>query len=60
DWARAFGALAICKPYTQAVHWAHFSDAEAHTFPHAGLFDADGRVKPALAALRELREKHLR
>jgi hypothetical protein len=44
----------------QAVHWVHLSDAEPHTFPHAGLLDAGGNVKPALAALRELREKHLR
>ncbi len=60
DWARAFATLAVCKPYVQAVHWTHFSDAEPHTFPHAGLLDAGGNPKPALAALRELREKHLR
>jgi hypothetical protein len=50
----------VCKPYVQGVHWAHFSDAEPHTFPHAGLLDAQGTVKPALVPLRELREKHLR
>jgi hypothetical protein len=60
DWARAFATLAVCKPYTQAVHWTHLSDAEPHPFPNAGLFDAAGHVKPALAALRELREAHLR
>jgi hypothetical protein len=60
DWARAFAALAVYKPYTQAVHWTHFDDAEPHTFPHAGLIGAGGTVKPALAALRELREAHLR
>ncbi|HKI36684.1 MAG TPA: endo-1,4-beta-xylanase [Gemmataceae bacterium] len=60
DWARAFATLAVCKPYVQAVHWTHFNDAEPHTFPHAGLVDAGGNVKPALAHLRELREKHLR
>jgi hypothetical protein len=60
DWARAFTTLALGKPYTQAVHWAHVSDAEPHTFPHAGLFDAAGHARPALAVLRELRDKHLR
>jgi hypothetical protein len=60
DWARAFATLAICKPYVQAVHWVHLSDAEPHTFPHAGLISAAGDVKPALSQLRELREKHLR
>jgi hypothetical protein len=60
DWAAAFATLAAGKPYVQAVHWAHFADAEPHSFPHAGLADARGQVKPALARLRELRERHLR
>jgi hypothetical protein len=59
DWAAAFATLALGKPYVQAVHWTHFADAEPHAFPHAGLIDAHGQVKPALACLRELREKHL-
>jgi hypothetical protein len=60
DWAAAFTALAVAKPYVQAVHWAHWSDAEPHQFPHCGLVDADGRVKPAAQALHDLRSKHLR
>ena len=60
DWAAAFAALALAKPYVQAVHWAHWSDAEPHQFPHCGLVDADGRVKPAAQALQDLRSKHLR
>jgi hypothetical protein len=60
DWTRAFATLAICKPFVQAIHWTHFNDAEPHTFPHAGLVDAQGNVKPALAHLRELREQHLK
>jgi hypothetical protein len=58
-WAAAFGGLALCKPYVQAVHWTHFSDAHAHQFPHCGLLDAKGSPKPALQQLRLLREKHL-
>ena len=59
DWAAAFAALAVGKPFVQGVHWTHFSDAEPHTFPHAGLLDGQGQIKPALVPLRELREKHL-
>ena len=60
DWASSFTALALAKPYTQGIHWAHFSDAEAHQFPHCGLVDAGGQIKPALQTLRQLREQHLR
>jgi hypothetical protein len=60
DWAASFGALALCKPFVQGVQWAHLSDAGPHPFPHCGLADAANRPKPALAKLRELREKHLR
>ncbi|HMC66524.1 MAG TPA: endo-1,4-beta-xylanase [Gemmataceae bacterium] len=60
DWAQSVAALAACKPYVRAIEWAHYSDAEPHQFPHCGLLDADGRPKPALDRLRELRQKHLR
>ena len=59
-WATDFASLAIAKPYMQSVHWAHLSDAESHQFPNAGLVAADGQVKPALEALRQLRAAHLR
>jgi hypothetical protein len=60
DWAAAFAALALCKPYVQAVHWVHLTDARPHLFPHCGLLDAHGNPKPALHQLRELRANHLR
>jgi hypothetical protein len=60
DWATAYTSLALCKPYVQAIHWTHVSDADPHQFPHCGLFDGQGKAKPALERLRELREKHLR
>jgi hypothetical protein len=59
EWAAAFGVLAAAKPYVQGVTWCHFSDAEPHQFPHAGLVDAQGNVKPALERLSALRERHL-
>jgi hypothetical protein len=59
-WAAAFAALALSKTRVRSVQWAHFLDAEPHQFRHAGLVDAHGKVKPALHALRGLREKYLR
>lgn len=60
DWAAAFTALALCKPYLRAVQWSHWSDAEPHPFPNCGLVDAQGRAKPALAAITSLRAAHLK
>ena len=59
DWAARFAALALCKPYVQAVNWCHFSDANPHQFPHCGLLDAANIPKPALDRLRVLREQYL-
>ena len=59
DWATAYAALALAKPSVHGVQWTHFSDAEPHQFPHCGLVDAQGAPKPALARLRELRERYL-
>jgi hypothetical protein len=58
-WAAAFGALGLCKPYVQCVQWCHFADHEPHVFPGCGLIDRQGRARPALAALRSLRQQHL-
>ena len=60
DWAAAFTALVLCKPYVRAVQWSHWSDAEAHPFPNCGLVDSQGRAKPALTPLAELRSAHLK
>src|SRR5262249_33107147 len=60
DWASAFAGLALAKPGVQAVQWCHLSDAGSHQFPHCGLVDGDGNVRPALQRLRELRTQHLR
>jgi hypothetical protein len=60
DWVAAVAALVLCKPRVHSIQWAHLSDAETHQFPHCGLVDARGNVKPALGRLRELRERYLR
>ena len=58
-WAASFGGLALCKGCVRGVQWTHWSDAEPHLYPHAGLVDAHGQVKPALQPLRRLRQEHL-
>ena len=60
DWAGAFAKLAICKPYVRGVQWSHWSDAQPHAFPHCGLIDENGKEKPAVKMLRDLRSTHLR
>ena len=60
DWTAVYGALPLCKPYVQAVHWAQFSDTVTHQFPHCGLVDPSGQSRPALRQLQQLREEHLR
>jgi hypothetical protein len=60
DWATAFASLALCKPYVQGVAWVQASDQGPHQWPHCGLLDEQGKPRPALARLRELREVHLR
>lgn len=60
DWVANFAALALCKPYVRSIQWAHWSDAQPHTFPHCGLVDEQGREKAALAVLRQMRAEHLK
>jgi hypothetical protein len=60
EWAAACAALAVCKPYVRGTSWCHWADAAPHQFPHGGLLDRDGRPKPALERLTELRARHLR
>jgi hypothetical protein len=60
EWANAFSALAVCKPYVTGVSWAQSSDQGPHQWPFCGLFDESGKARPALARLREVREVHLR
>jgi Glycosyl hydrolase family 10 len=59
EWADSFARLCVCKSYVRAVHWAHFTDARPHIFPHCGLLDAQGNAKPALKNLATLRSEHL-
>jgi hypothetical protein len=60
EWAASFAALGLCKPFVQGVTWGQLADADPHLFPHCGLFDRNGVPRPALTALTELREQHLK
>ena len=60
DWAEAFARLALCKPSVKAVSWTHLDDREPHLFPACGLVDAQGKVKPAMDRLANLRSEHLK
>jgi hypothetical protein len=48
-------ALAVAKPYVQAVEVVHAADATPHLYPHCGLLRPDGKPKPALAWLADFR-----
>jgi hypothetical protein len=59
-WADQCIALAVCKPFVEAVTWIHFADDQPHWFPHGGLIGSDGQPKPVVARLQELRRAYLR
>lgn len=59
EWGASMAALALAWPHVRNVTWDHWSDAEPHLIPHAGLLDAAGRPKPLLSRLRCLRGEHL-
>jgi hypothetical protein len=63
DWQRQvvqwLMPLLVARQPVQAVFWNQMRDDVPHDFPHGGLFDAQGRPKPALEAIIELRGKLL-
>ncbi len=59
QWATSFCELALCKPFVQAVGWAHLSDRQPHQFPACGLINRQGQPGPALAAFEALRQEHV-
>jgi hypothetical protein len=56
----AYLPLLLAKPSVQAVVWNQWSDAEPHEYPHGGLINRKGLLKPAMKALASLRKTHLR
>jgi hypothetical protein len=59
DFVERLMTLAVSKPAVHGVLWNELSDAEPHSFPHAGLFDGNRRPKPALANIARLRKRYL-
>jgi hypothetical protein len=59
DWINRYVPLILAKGVVQILIWNQLSDAAPHHYPHSGLFDAAEKPKPALEALRKIREKYL-
>jgi hypothetical protein len=59
EWTAELVTLALAKPHVQGVTWDHFTDALPHANPMGGLVDREGKIKPALEVLANLRAEHL-
>lgn len=51
--------MLLAKQAVHGVVWNQMRDDVPHEFPHGGLFDLQGRRKPTLDFLAELRRLHL-
>lgn len=51
--------LLLAKQSVHGVVWNQMRDDLPHEFPHGGLFDLQGRRKPTLDFLTDLRRQHL-
>jgi hypothetical protein len=58
-WIERMMPLLLAKTPVQVILWNQLSDAAPHYFPHGGLFDANDQPKPALEALRRIRQQYL-
>ncbi len=59
DWINEHVPLLLAKNAVQVVLWNQLTDAGPHHYPHAGLFDIDDKPKPALEAMRKIRQQYL-
>lgn len=55
-WASVIAPFALARNNVQVVLWNQLYDGEPHEFPHAGLFDAAGKEKPAIGMFCNLRK----
>jgi hypothetical protein len=58
-WIERYMPMLLAKTPVQVILWNQLSDAAPHYFPHGGLFDANEQPKPALEALRRIRQQYL-
>jgi hypothetical protein len=59
EWIERYVPLVLAKNAVQIVLWNQLTDAAPHHYPHGGLFDAADKAKPALDALKKIRQKYL-
>jgi hypothetical protein len=59
EWIEGIVPLILAKNAVQIVLWNQLSDSTPHHYPHSGLFDASNKAKPALEALKKIRQKYL-
>jgi hypothetical protein len=59
EWIERHLPLLLAKNAVQVVVWNQLTDKAPHHFPHGGLFDAADKPKPALDALKKIRQKYL-
>jgi hypothetical protein len=59
EWVERHVPLLLAKNVVQVVLWNQLSDAVPHHYPHGGLFNAADKPKPALDALKKMRQKYL-
>ncbi len=59
DWINAHVPLLLAKNAVQVVLWNQLSDGAPHHYPNSGVFDAADKPKPALEALRKIRQRYL-
>jgi Glycosyl hydrolase family 10 len=50
-------SVLLAKSSVQALFWNQWSDTDPHDFPHSGLIDVAGRLKPSLRILSDLRRR---
>ena len=57
SWTGQVFAMAMSKPFLESIFWCDLYDHPGAILPGAGLISSDGRVKPALAKLVNLRKR---
>ena len=57
-WIEQFLPLMLAKQPVQGITWNQLLDSQPHDFPHGGLFDAKDQPKPALDAIKAIRQKY--
>ncbi len=59
-WVERQLPVLMAKQPVVGIYWTHFSDAEPHRYPHAGLVDIDENSKAALERITRYRKFYWR